>query len=141
MNSSVPAVGASLPLPANWRWGLKKLSLMLTSALRPPLARLPFIMFMTITPLLLLSRALIAVHLVDRLAILVANRPHRRSPQAWVRRGLSLALYGLKVMSAYMSLYGGLHVFPSVDFLWGVASVMQRFTYVVSTWHAGFPSP
>jgi hypothetical protein len=62
---------------------------MLTSALRPPLARLPFIMLMTITPLLLLTGAPIAVDLVDRLAILVADR---RFPQAWVRR--TLALYG-----------------------------------------------
>jgi hypothetical protein len=75
-NSIVTAVGLCFLSLAGLRWGLNKLSLILTSALRPPLACLPFSPFVTITPLLLRTGAgwLMAVDLVDRWAILVANR-------------------------------------------------------------------
>jgi hypothetical protein len=81
------------------RWGHNKLALlMLTSALCPPLARLPLSVFMTI--------ALFALEDGVRLAlwrfILEIVDPYDRwyfdVSQAWVRR--SLALYGLKAMLA-----------------------------------------
>jgi hypothetical protein len=79
------------------RWGLSKLSLMMTSALRPPLARLLFNMFMTITPLLVRTGV---GWLLWQLNMLIASLLWWKFDvsQAWVLR--SLAFGGLKVMPA-----------------------------------------
>jgi hypothetical protein len=110
-------LGAPRPLPGSLAMGVRQAKLDVDLRTWQALASLPFILFMTITPLLFRTRV---SWLLWRLTLLIAW------PFWWQFQVSQHGCGGLslKVMPAWSSLYAGLHMSPSFDFL-GMCVVSQ----------------